>query len=867
MAARAVLALVVLGVSGWLVATRPARLGLDLRGGTQIVLETRDGELAKANSQTTDQALEVLRRRVDELGVTEPTLARSGERRIIVELPGVTDPRQAVEVIGRTAQLTFRPVLGIAPDEPAPIPSGSPAPSASPAPAASGNAAAPSESAAPASDAPSPGASAETSPGASPGATPPGAGSEVVLPDESGQRLRLGPAALSGQQVGGANAQLGQIGEWQVAIDFTGGGERAWQEMTGKAACAPAGDPTRRVAIVLDDKVISSPQVETTVACDVGITGGSTVITGSFDSASAKDLALLVRAGALPVPVDVIEQRTVGPTLGKEAIEASAQAAVIGVIATILFIIAVYRIVGGLAAIALIAYGLISYAALLAIGATLTLPGLAGFVLAIGMAVDANVLVFERAREEYAAGKRSLRTSMRAGFANAWSAIIDSNVTTVLAAGLLFFLASGPVRGFGITLTIGVIASMFTALVLTRVLADTALRQKWLSKRPRWSGLGNVGWVRRMLERRNPDVMGRRRLWLTVSAIAVVLAIGGIAVRGLNFGVEFTGGRLVEYATSQPLSADAARAAVADAGLSRAVVNESGEGNVSVRSGGFDDDAERRVRDALADAGAGTVELLRDEQIGPSLGDELRRKALIALAVALAAQLVYLAIRFRWQWSSAAVLGMVHDVVILIGVFAWLGKPIDGVFLAALLTVIGYSVNDSVVVFDRVRELVRGAKAMRRDKRPAFADVANTACLQTVPRTVNTGLGAVFVLAALAILGGDSLVDFAVALLIGIIVGTYSSVFLATPLAIVFESRPGGLSTVLGPGPRPVPKRKAEAKITPDPAADEAQADEDAGDDAGAEPVAAPAKRAGKPPTRQQPPRRNPQRKRTRPRR
>jgi len=326
---------------------------------------------------------------------------------------------------------------------------------------------------------------------------------------------------------------------------------------------------------------------------------------------------------------------------------------------------------------------------------------------------------------------------------------------------------------------------MFTALVLTRVLAEVALRWRWLAARPRWSGLGHAGWVRRAIERRNPDLMGRRRLWLAVSATAVVLAVTGVAVRGLNVGVEFTGGRLVEYATSRPVTVDEARTAVEGAGLPRAVVNRSGDG-VSVRAGDFDDTTEERVRDALVAAGAGGVERLRDEKIGPSLGDELRRKAVIALGVALAAQLAYLAVRFRWQWSAAAVLAMAHDVVVLVGVFAWLGRPVDGVFLAALLTVIGYSVNDSVVVFDRVRELVRGA---RRRKRPAFAELANQACLQTVPRTVNTGLGAVFVLAALAVLGGDSLVDFAVALLVGIVVGTYSSVFLATPLAVGFEAR------------------------------------------------------------------------------
>jgi SecD/SecF fusion protein len=482
--------------------------------------------------------------------------------------------------------------------------------------------------------------------------------------------------------------------------------------------------------------------------------------------------------------VDVIEQRTVGPTLGKAAIEESAQAAVIGMIATVLFVVAVYRLVGGLAAIALAAYGLISYAALLAIGATLTLPGLAGFVLAIGMAVDANVLVFERAREEYAGGARSLRTALRGGFTNAWSAIADSNITTLLAAGLLFFLAAGPVRGFAVTLTVGVLVSMFTALVLTRALTEVAVPRA----RPNLTGLAHTGWVRRWLERRQPDLMRHRGRFMLASALATLVAVVGIGVRGLDLGVEFTGGRLVEYRTAQQVSVETARSAVTAAGLPRAVVNAAGENHLTVRAGAFDDATTAKVRDSLARAG-GEAELLRDEKVGPSLGNELRRKAVIALGVALAAQLGYLAIRFRWRWGAAAVTAMFHDVLLLVGVFAWLGKPIDGVFLAALLTVIGYSVNDSVVVFDRIRELVRGQRGTRR--RPPFASVANRACLQTVPRTVNTGLGAVFILTALALLGGDSLVDFAIALLIGIAVGTYSSMFLATPIAVSLEARPG----------------------------------------------------------------------------
>ncbi|HEU5161319.1 MAG TPA: protein translocase subunit SecD [Streptosporangiaceae bacterium] len=769
-AVRAVLALVVVALSAFFVVTKPPRLGLDLRGGTQIVLETSDSPTTKANAESTDRALEVLRRRVDSLGVSEPTLVRSGERRIVVELPDVQDPRQAAAVIGRTAQLTFHPVLGIEPPAQSPAPSPTPSPTQSTAQSPTRNPAA--------SPAPSPGQSRQ------PTVIDPRR--EVVLADEGGERLRLGPAVLTGEGVGGADARTDpqQPGMgWFVTIDFRGGGGRAWEQVTGKAACQPPGDPRRRVAIVLDNEIISSPQVEESVQCNVGILGGSTQITGQFTPEEAQDLALLIKGGALPVPVQIIEQRTVGPSLGQAAIEASTKAAVIGVILTGLFIIAVYRLLGGMATVALAGYGLISYAALLALGATLTLPGLAGFVLAIGMAVDANVLVFERAREEYAAGRdKSLRRSLVGGFRGAVSAIADSNITTLLAAGLLFFLASGPVRGFGVTLSIGVLASMLSALVVTRVLAEWAVNRRVVRRHPKVTGMAGLGRVRSWLTRRRPNLMRRRRGWLAISAVAVVIAVGGIFVRGLNFGVEFTGGRLVEYSTSRPVDVDQARQSIAAAGFPRAVVQASDQDNITVRAERLTGDEQERIRAALSRDG-GEATKLRDEFIGPSLGDELRRNALIALAIALAAQLAYLAIRFRWTFGAAAVAAMAHDVAILIGIFAWLGKPIDGVFLAALLTVIGYSVNDSVVVFDRIRE------HWRTRTRVSFADLANDAVLQTVPRTINTGLGAVFILTALLFLGGDSLADFALALLIGIAVGTYSSMFTATPLAIELHNR------------------------------------------------------------------------------
>jgi SecD/SecF fusion protein len=746
---RALCALAILAGSLYFALTAPAKLGLDLRGGTQIVLETQDSPTVAADAESTDRALEVLRQRVDALGVSEPTLARSGERRIIVELPGLQDPREAAEVIGKTAQLNFHPVLGIA---------------------------APGETA---------------------------AKGETVLPGEDGQPVRLGPPSLTGEGVSDAQASLDTqgAGGWYVSVDFEGRGRESWEALTGKAACAPPGDASRRVAIVLDGQVISSPQVVESVPCGVGITGGSTQITGSFTPEEAKDLSVLIRGGALPVPVEIIEQRTVGPTLGAEAIDASARAALIGIALTGLFIVVVYRLVGALATVALAGYAVISYATLVALGATLTLPGLAGFVLAIGMAIDANVLVFERAREEYVAKPgKGLRAAMTTGFQKAWSAILDSNVTTLLAGGLLFFLASGPVRGFGVTLAIGVLASMVSALVVTRVFVEFALRRRFVTDRPQLTGIASLGRVREWLVRRRPDLMRHGRRWLAVALVAVTVALAGVAVRGLNLGVEFTGGRLVEYATAAPLDVDRARAAVADAGFPTAVVQESGDDNISVRTGQMTNDEEFALREALGEAAGGKVTKERDELIGPSLGDELRTKALIALVVALGVQLAYLAFRFRWTFGTASVVAMAHDVLILVGVFAWLGKPLDGVFLAALLTVIGYSVNDSVVVFDRVREVWAGQRST------PFREVVNTAIVQTVPRTVNTGLGAVFILAALAILGGDSLTDFAIALLIGIAVGTYSTMFVAGPLAIELERRSGGV-----PPARIMPKKPRQS--------------------------------------------------------
>jgi SecD/SecF fusion protein len=727
---RLVLVLGLLAGCAWISVEREPRLGLDLRGGAQFIFQVQGTEDTPVTDANVDRTLEVLRGRVDALGVAESTLVRQGEDRILVELPGITDEDEAEDArerIGQTAQLTVHPVIATVPD-----------PSAKP-------------------------------------SKP----DNLVLPSDQGDVIELGPPALQGDEITGAEAAQPQTSaQWVVNVDFSGEGSDAFGELSAKAACAQGAK--NRIAIVLDDRVISSPGVN--VPCGGRITG-TTEISGDFSPEEARELAALIEGGALPMPLEPISDRLVGPTLGDQAIDDSFEAGLIGLILTGLFITLVYRFVGFLATLALASYALLSYAMLVGLGATLTLPGLAGFVLAIGLAIDANVLVFERAREEYAdAPKAGLRRALTVGFNKAWTAIIDSNVTTLLAAGLLFLLASGPVQGFGVTLSIGVIASMVSALVIARMLTELGVSNRWVQRHPRFTGLGYVGTVRGWLERKNPDLMSRSKLWLAGSGLALVAALAGIFGPGLNLGIEFTGGRTLDYSLQRDVSVDEARQAIAEAGFPEAVVQGADTADVTVRTGELSDTEEDRIQAALEEIG-GEVTQEDDQRIGASLGEELRTKALLAFGIALIVQMLYLGFRFKWTFGLAAVLAMFHDVMIVVGLFAWLGKPIDGVFLAAALTIVGLSVNDTVVVFDRIRERWRAST----DK--SFAEVANKACVETMPRTVNTGLGAMFILAALALLGGDSLQDFAIALLVGLLVGIYSSVFTATPLVLYLQQR------------------------------------------------------------------------------
>ncbi|MDT0200901.1 protein translocase subunit SecD [Nocardioides sp. AE5] len=728
----------------WLSFEKEPRLGIDLRGGSQLMYQAQDPNNPDDDVTATevDRTLEVLRGRVDSLGVSEPTLVRVGEDRILVELPDVQDPEQAKEVIGKTAQLTVHQVVG---------------------------------------------------PATSPDQEPSEEGNRVYASDD-GEVLEVGPVALTGNDIKDASKAQNQnsVG-WVVKVEFNGSGSDKFGDLSATAACEQ--DAYKgRIAIVLDNRIISAPNVD--INCGGRITGG-TDITGGFNEKSAGDLAVLIAGGALPLALGSfdgdgnfqagvpMQDSVIGPTLGDAAIKASIEAAVIGLLLTGLFIVFIYRLVGFLATLALASYTVLAYAMTLVVGATLTLPGLAGFVLAIGLAIDANVLVFERAREEYGDNpKAGMRRALSVGFNKAWTAIIDSNVTTLLAALLLFIFASGSVKGFGVTLAIGVIASLVSALIIARVLTEIAVSTRSVARRPQITGLGHIGSVRTWLTRKNPQIMKRKKMWMILTGALTVAAFAGIFVQGLNLGLEFTGGRTVEYSTAQPISADQAREVAVEAGLPEAVVQKvkasDGSERVQIRSGEFTNEQRDEIRAGIAEI-AGETEQVTDDTIAASLGKELRTKALIAFLIALAAQMLYLAVRFHWTFALSAVLGLAHDVVLVTGIFAWLGKPIDGLYLAAALTIIGLSVNDTVVVFDRVRE------RLRIDKSGDFDDISNTAILETMPRTVNTGLGAMFILAALTFMSGDSLQDFSLALLLGLAIGMYSTVCVSAPMASYFQ--------------------------------------------------------------------------------
>ncbi len=672
-------------------------------------------------STALSQSIEVVSRRVNELGTTEPIIQRQGNDRILVQVPGLQDPERLKDILGQTAKLTFQMV-----DQTVPV--------------------------------------QEAIEGRPP------AGSNVLYStdDPPVPYLIENRVIVSGENLVDAQATFDQrTNEPVVSFRFdTRGATRfgqATQENVG-----------RLFAIILDNQVISAPQIREPIL------GGTGQISGNFTVQSANDLAVLLRAGALPATLTIIEERTVGPSLGADSIEAGKIAAIIAGILVVSFMILAYGKLGVIANLALIANLTMIVGILSLLGATLTLPGIAGIVLTMGMAVDSNIIIFERVREERTQG-RSIIQSLDAGFRHAVSTIVDANVTTFIAAAIMFYLGSGPVRGFAVTLAIGIITTVFTAFVVTRWMIAFWVRRSRPTELPR-------GPIKFVPDNTKIPFMSVRKFAFTLSALASIATVVLFMTVNMNLGIDFRGGSIIEV---QAKSSDAdiadVRARLSDLNLGEVQVQEFGTPRellirIGTQQGG--DNAEQSALLNVQDELAADYDFRRVEVVGPTISAELAKAGTIAVIVSLFAMLVYIWLRFEWQFAVGAIVATLHDVIMVIGFYVVMGLEFNLTSIAAVLTVVGYSINDTVVVYDRIRE------NLRRFKKMPLPELINITINQTLSRTTLTAGTTLLALLALYLFGGEVIASFTLAMIFGVIIGTYSSIFVAGPLLILFKLRP-----------------------------------------------------------------------------
>jgi SecD/SecF fusion protein len=680
-----------------------------------------DAGIKFRTSSALAQSIEVVERRVNELGTTEPIVQRQGDDRILVQVPGLQDPQRLKEIIGQTAKLTFQMV-----DESMPVQD------------AIKN-------------------------------RPPSGSSVLYSQDDPPVPYLIENRVLvSGEDLAKASATYdSRTNEPVVSFTFNSRGATRF----GQATAANVG---KRFAIILDNQVISAPQIREPIL------GGSGQISGNFTAESANDLAVLLRAGALPAKLTVIEERTVGPGLGQDSIHAGKVAGLIGSILVVAFMFVAYGFLGFLANIALAVHVAMIVAVLSLLGATLTLPGIAGIVLTIGMAVDSNVLIYERIREERRAG-RSVIQSIDTGFSKALATIVDSNVTSLIATVVLFWLGTGPVKGFAITYAIGILTTVFTAFTFTRMLVSIWLRRARPKELPRAP-------VTFIPPGTRIPFMGIRRWTFALSSLLSILSVIGFLTIDINYGIDFKGGSMIEVQAKQ---------GNADLGDIRKRLSELNIGEIQVQQFGAPNDvlirvgtqeagenAEQTVIDKVRGELQDQYDFRRVEVVGPTVSGELAKQGTIAMLIALVGILLYVWFRFEWQFAVGAIIATVHDVVMTIGFFVLTGLEFNQSSLAAILTIIGYSLNDTIVVYDRVRE------DLRKYKKMPLPQLLNNAINETLSRTTLTSVTTILALLALVLFGGEVIRSFTLAMLFGVVFGTYSSIFIAAPLLILFRLRP-----------------------------------------------------------------------------
>jgi SecD/SecF fusion protein len=764
--------------------------GLDLQGGTELTIEIchgldnpnadcRNGPPRGATLQAAQQAtIPILDLRVNSLGVSEASVQAQGNDQILVQLPGV-GLQQAIDTIGKTQRLYFATAVPGAPD----------VTSASFIndqqghfdPAQFGNAA----------------------------FYPPGYHWKI---DNNIDATDVNTATV------GTDANTGAI---TVNINFNGAGASEWSKITTAANTVYTSNPTSplaQIAIFLDNDVLTAPFV----------TGGGqsnqTQITGNFTSDSATQLASLISAGALPAEITTVASTTVSATLGQQSVTLSLIAGAIGLLIVVIFMIGYYRFPGLLATVALFVYAAIVLALFKLIPVTLSLAGLAGFVLSVGMAVDANVLIFERTRDELRHG-RSVPLAVETGFRRAFPAIRDSNISTLITCAILAFFGTDVIRGFAITLAIGVIVSFFTAITITRSLFAWVLNWR-IGRDPRLYTEIHEEFTEHPPRGRFDIVKNRN--WYFLGSLAVIIpGILAILFWGFNLGIDFKGGNVIDVGLARPAT-QAQVAAVMDKDFATLRPQVQAEGITGNQASHFaistlpsTSEQLLQIQDTLNSnftiATNSTTHQadISVQQVGPTIAASLVTGAIIMIFVAAAAIAVYLAFAFRrqraispWRFSACAFFKLLHDVFVLAGIWAILGHfsnlgQVDSLFVTAVLTSVAFSIHDTIVVFDRVRE------NLRVGPRLTFDQVINLSTVQTMTRSLNTSLTVVFVLLSLVIFGGDSIRGFVLALLIGIVTGTYSSIFNASTLLVAWEKARGSRAVAPPAGRRRVAARTA----------------------------------------------------------
>ncbi|TIM54629.1 protein translocase subunit SecDF [Mesorhizobium sp.] len=674
-----------------------------------------DAGIKYRTSTALAQSLEVVER------TTEPIVQRQGDDRILVQVPGLQDPQRLKDILGQTAKLTFQMV-----DQSMPVQD-----------ALNGR---------------------------------PPAGSSVLYSqdDPPVPYLIENRVIVSGENLVDAQATYNsQTNEPVVSFTFDSKGAARFGQATSQ-------NVGKLFAIILDNQVISAPQIREPIL------GGSGQISGNFTAESANDLAVLLRAGALPATLTVIEERTVGPGLGEDSIHAGKVAGVIGSILVVVFMFVAYGFLGFIANIALAVHVAMIIALLSLLGATLTLPGIAGIVLTIGMAVDSNVLIYERIREERRNG-RSVIQAIDTGFSKALATIVDSNVTSLIATVVLFWLGTGPVKGFAVTFAIGILTTVFTAFTFTRLLVSIWLRRARPKELPRAP-------VTFVPPGTRIPFMGIRRWTFALSSVLSILAVVLFMTVDINYGIDFKGGSLIEVQAKDG-TADIAdiRSRLSELNIGEVQVQQFGDPNdvlirVGTQEGG--ENAEQTVIDKVRGELQDHYEFRRVEVVGPTVSGELAKQGTIAMLIALLGILIYVWFRFEWQFAVGAIIATVHDVVMTIGFFVITGLEFNQSSLAAILTIIGYSLNDTIVVYDRVRE------DLRKYKRMPLPLLLNNAINETLSRTTLTSVTTMLALLALVLFGGEVIRSFTLAMLFGVVFGTYSSIFIAAPLLILFKLRP-----------------------------------------------------------------------------